>query len=482
MQKFSYWFGPCIAIMVPFFLFILLKIKPSLDLKISIPIEHFYIVSIVAILSTIISLAVGVSGSKLRNINVTFLSLAFISLTEIFALHGLSTPGFILDSSHLPGVAAQLSILFAVFWLWLSSLPSDHPMVLYISRFQKLLVPVWTIFLVGLGALAMMFPHLANIIPVDRDPLKWLITVIVIFLSLNAIFRYMYSYRFTRLPLQLSIIYSTCWLMVSQFIIILGEVWRLSWWLYHFLLLFSMIMMLIGLIRQYASKSSVTMAVKSLFHTNPVERIEACISPSIKALVVATEAKDEYTAGHNFRVALFAIKIGEELGVTPDHLRALAQGGVVHDVGKIQVPDQILNKPGKLTQEERAIIELHSVAGYEMCKRLGFMKEELDIIRHHHEKWDGSGYPDRIKGEQIPLLARILSVADVYDALTSSRSYRNAWTNEEAMSLIEEGKNSHFDPKCVDAWVRVCERDPEVYLYPSKIVVNEEENHSVLQS
>ncbi|MBM7573367.1 HD-GYP domain-containing protein [Aquibacillus albus] len=478
MQKFSYWIGPFIATMVPLSLFIYLKLEPSIDLIISVPKEHFIIVSMVALLSTVISLAVGVSGTKLRNIHVTFLSLAFISLTEIFALHGLATPGFIIDASSLPGVAAQLSILFAVFWLWLSSLSSDHPVVLYISSFQKWLVPVWTIILGVCCVLAMLFPQLANVIPVNQNPLNWLITAMIITLSLHAIIRYMYSYRFSRLPLQLTIVYSTCWLMVSQVIMILGEMWRISWWLYHFLLLFSVIMMLIGLVRQYASKSSVTMAVKSLFHSNPVERIEACISPSIKALVVATEASDEYTAGHNFRVALFALQIAEEMGVTPDQLRALAQGGVVHDVGKLQVPDHILNKPGQLTEEERAMIELHPVTGYEMCKRLGFMKEELDIIRYHHERWDGSGYPDRLKGKEIPFLARILAVADVYDALTSNRSYRKAWTNEAAMKVILEEKGSHFDADCVDAWVRVCQRNPDTYQHLVKNF-NEEESHSV---
>lgn len=444
-----------------------------MDIELVIPRGHFYIVSVVAILSLIVSIAVGISGIRLRNMNVIFLSLAYISLTEMFAVHGLSTPGFIMEASNLPGMAAQLSIVFSAIWLWLSSLPSDHPLVTYLSQWKTLLVPVWTLLLAVVGILFMGFPQLASVIPINQNPIKWFVTIGVIVLVLVSMYRYLQSYRFTQFPLQIAIVYSTSWLITSQIIMVLGELWKISWWLYHFLLLFSVIMMLIGIVRQYAVKSSITMAIKSLFITDPVERIEASISPSIKALVVATEAKDKYTAGHNYRVALFALKIGEEIGLEPEQLRALAHGGVVHDVGKIQVPDQILNKPGKLTDEERAIIERHPVTGEEMCKRLGFMKEELEIIRSHHEKWNGQGYPDKLSGEQIPLLARILAVADVYDALTSSRSYREAWSGEKAMELINEQKGIHFDPNCVEAWARVCERDPETYLYPDKLFAEE---------
>jgi HD-GYP domain-containing protein (c-di-GMP phosphodiesterase class II) len=126
------------------------------------------------------------------------------------------------------------------------------------------------------------------------------------------------------------------------------------------------------------------------------------------------------------------------LGLRPDQLRPLAQGTIVHDVGKIDIPDQILNKPGRLSPEERLVIEMHPVSGYEMCRSLGFMKEELGIIRWHHERWDGGGYPDQLRGEQIPITARIVAVADVYDALTSNRSYRQAMTHQEALAFLNE--------------------------------------------
>lgn len=231
-----------------------------------------------------------------------------------------------------------------------------------------------------------------------------------------------------------------------------------------------MIVMITGLYRQYALKHSLSDAIRALFTTDPIERITNCLSPSVKALIVATESKDRYTAGHNFRVALYALKLAEELRLRPEQLRAVAQGTIIHDIGKIQIPDPILNKPGKLTPGEREVIEKHTVRGYEMCKNLGFMKDELSIIRSHHEKWDGSGYPDQLQGEQIPFMARIVAVADVYDALTSNRAYRTAWSHEEAISFLQKNSGTHFDPSCVEAWIQLCDRDSSVYQYPAMMI------------
>ncbi|MFZ5826210.1 MAG: HD-GYP domain-containing protein, partial [Bacillota bacterium] len=116
---------------------------------------------------------------------------------------------------------------------------------------------------------------------------------------------------------------------------------------------------------------------------------------------------------------------------------------------------------------ERAVIERHPASGHAMGKLLGLMQDELDVIRHHHERYDGTGYPDGLKGEKIPLLARILAVADVYDAVTSHRSYRKAWTHEQAMALILEGSGTQFDPACAGAWARVMSTSPRVERYPA---------------
>lgn len=457
------------SMLVPFLLFEYIRLHPAIDVRLFLPKGHFYVVSSVAFLAVIVAIAVGLAGARLRNIQVTFLSLSFLSLAGVFAVHGLSTPDLLLQATHLPGVTAPLSIILATLWLWMSSLPSDNRWIQFLSRFRRYLLPFWTFLLVASGILAMLHPHLVDFLPLNIHPFNWAVAILTILLNVITQYRFYSSYLYSRFPLQKAIVYSSGWLIVAQLIMLLGKSWHLSWWLYHFLLLAATLMMLVGLVKQYAAKHSLTGAIRALFTTDPVERITNSLSPSVKELIIATEKKDIYTAGHNFRVTLYALKLAEEMRLRPEQLRAVAQGTIIHDVGKIHIPDAILNKPGKLTPEERAVIETHPVKGYEMCRGLGFMKEELEIIRGHHEKWDGTGYPDRLQGNQIPFLARIVAVADVYDALTSTRAYRQAMTHQEAMDFLSRSKGSHFDPECVEAWERVCERNPSFYPYPSDL-------------
>jgi len=438
-----------------------------LDLTVESPSGHFYIVSLVSLLASGIAIAVGVAGAKLRNIKVQILSIAFLTLAAYFLIHGLSTPHFLLHDTKLSPVMSPLSIFLASVWLWLSSLPSDHPWVAFLSRRQDKLLPAWGGFIVASGTALMLRPELVSFIPLKAQPINWTVGSITIALQLIVMYSYYRSYLYSRFPLQISIVYSSGIMIVCQVIIIVGKSWHLSWWLYHVALLVSMLVMVAGLVRQYHTGDSLASSLKALFTSDPVERVTGSISPSIKALTVATERKDPYTAGHNLRVTLYALKIAEEMGLAPDELRAVAQGTIIHDVGKIDVPDAILNKPSRLSPEERYVIERHPLAGYEMCRVLGFMKEELDIIRWHHEKWNGTGYPDGLKGESIPLMARIVAVADVYDALTSSRAYRKAMTHAEAMAIIVDQRGEHFDPACVDAWIRVCDRHPSQIPIPA---------------
>lgn len=456
-----------VSALAPLILYVFLRLDKPLDRQVGTPAGHFYIVSIVSILAMVIAVAAGISATRLRNIKVTFVSLAFISLSEVFAVHGLSTPNFLIKPTHLPDVAAQLAVTLTAIWLWLSSASSDRPLVMWLSRYQKFLVPAWLGILTLGGAIALIHPDLIDWIPLDRHPLKWPMLIITMLLTLPAARRYWVSYRYSQFPFQLAVTYSMLWLAVAQIIMTTGDMWHISWWIYHFLLLFATLVTIVGIMQQFATGESLGEAVRGLFKVDPIASLEDGISPSIRALVIATEARDTYTAGHNFRVAFYALRIAEEMGLNPSAVRMLAQGGIVHDVGKIQVPDSILNKPGALTPEERSVIERHPVTGYEMCKRLGFMNEELGVIRHHHERWDGQGYPDRLKEEGIPILARILAVADVYDALTSSRAYREAWSHEEAMKFLNEHAGTQFDTDCVQAWNKVNEAGLQIERYPS---------------
>jgi response regulator RpfG family c-di-GMP phosphodiesterase len=183
------------------------------------------------------------------------------------------------------------------------------------------------------------------------------------------------------------------------------------------------------------------------------ENIYENLFSTLYAFVEAIEARDPYTKQHSASVSGYAMSIARKNGCSQEEIAKLNISGNLHDIGKIGIPDSILLKPGQLTDDEYKIIKKHPVIGSNIIGHLGMWTDEQEIIRHHHERFDGKGYPDSLKGEEIPLLARILSVADVYDALTTDRSYRQRMTGNIAVEIIKENAGSQFDPKVVDVFL-----------------------------
>ena len=178
-------------------------------------------------------------------------------------------------------------------------------------------------------------------------------------------------------------------------------------------------------------------------YTDELERAESVVF----ALARGLEGKHPYTEGHCERLSEYSVRLGERIDLPPDQITALRRAGIVHDVGKVAVPDAILLKPGPLTPEEWAIMRQHPVVGERICAPLKSFRWVLPIIRHHHERLDGSGYPEGLKGEQIPLTARVLQIVDVYDALATERPYKRPLSPEESMATMEqEVQKGWWDP------------------------------------
>jgi putative nucleotidyltransferase with HDIG domain len=178
---------------------------------------------------------------------------------------------------------------------------------------------------------------------------------------------------------------------------------------------------------------------------------------TVRALSNAVEARDAYTGKHAERVARYAIEIGRELGLPRPDAPEIEFGFLLHDIGKLAVPDSILFKPGPLTAEERALMSRHTIVGAEIMRDIEFLAEASKVVRSHHERWDGGGYPDGLAGEGIPLTARVFAVADVFDALTTKRPYRAALSFEEAQEMILAESGTHFDPDIVAAFERIAD-------------------------
>lgn len=189
------------------------------------------------------------------------------------------------------------------------------------------------------------------------------------------------------------------------------------------------------------------------------EKLEKAYLDSIQTLRYTVEAKDPYTRGHSDRVSEFSVLIGENLNMSEEDLKTLRVGGLFHDIGKIGIPDSILLKESKLTDDEYSQIKNHPSIGAHILCNAEVFKDIIPIVKHHHERYDGNGYPGKLKGEEIPFMARIAAVADTFDAMTSKRTYRNALDIEVVKSEIERCSGTQFDPQIAKVFLDILNND-----------------------
>ncbi len=187
------------------------------------------------------------------------------------------------------------------------------------------------------------------------------------------------------------------------------------------------------------------------------KRLEEISDETVRTLAFAIDAKDRYTNGHSFRVAVYAVALAEKLGWTREEIHTLRWEGLLHDIGKIGVPDAVLNKPGRLTQEEFEIIKSHTTLGGSILESCRSLQGASDVARCHHERYDGRGYPSGLKGAEIPLHARIVAIADAYDAMHSDRIYRKGLSHEVIRSELEKGRGTQFDPELLPLFLELFE-------------------------
>jgi putative nucleotidyltransferase with HDIG domain len=195
-------------------------------------------------------------------------------------------------------------------------------------------------------------------------------------------------------------------------------------------------------------------------NTRLLERIQESYLKTITTLAMVIDARDHYTKRHSENVTRYSLMIAKEMGLGADQTDLIKRAALLHDIGKIGIRDDILLKPSRLTQEDYAQIKTHPVIGDEIVKSLPFLKDVSKLVRHHHERYDGKGYPDNIVGESIEFGARILAVADTFDAMTTDRPYRKRLSLDEARAELMSNKSTQFDPRIVDTFLKVIEKNP----------------------
>ncbi len=227
-----------------------------------------------------------------------------------------------------------------------------------------------------------------------------------------------------------------------------------------FALLWALLVLLVRGASAMLTRQTVQLRKRSKDLMAAYAKLEESSLEAIESLNATVEAKDPYTAGHSLRVQRIAVAIGEELDLPKNRLDPLRLGALFHDIGKLAVPDAVLTKPAELTDEEFEVIKRHSEDGARIVEKFSPLRLSVPIIQHHHERWDGTGYPEGLANEEIPLEASIVGLADAWDAMTTDRPYHRALTLQEAFAQVREGRGTQFAPAVVDAFFAAQRRRP----------------------
>jgi HD-GYP domain-containing protein (c-di-GMP phosphodiesterase class II) len=425
-----------------------------------VPYQHFYLVSTVSLLAALVAGALAVTTIQTGLYRVLFLCLGFMSMGAIFAVHGLTTPGILVPNlfARFAGSAVALSAYLSLAVPGVFFAASYAPGMARLERRLPFWPAGWLVLfvtaaLVAYGAIAIKTWILAEL-PYSVPPYSTGLAIASIALFFLAAAGQARTYRLTRLESQASLIAAFVLLAEGMAAMVLFPVWSWGWWYYHLLMLAAVALAVRALIVERARGKSFRSIVEAALHLEVSVAAEEFDVEAVAALVAAVEVKDRETHGHNRRVAEICVQIGRELGMTASELRTLARSGLLHDVGKLGIPDAILHKQGPLSDVEWVAMKTHPEIGLRILQRCGHFKRELLAVLYHHERIDGSGYPHGLAGEAIPIEARIVAVADTYDVLTSDRPYRPARREAEARAIIEAEAGGHLDQRMVAALLR----------------------------
>lgn len=420
---------------------------------------HFAGVGFSAVAATAAALALTLVGARRGDARTVLLGTAFSVMAALLALHGLATPGILVPFNGLVGLtgAATLPVGGAV--LALSALPAlRRP-----SRVRPLLGLQGALLagVAGLGVAGMLRPAAVPDVPEPGDPLALgVLGAATVFYGV-LLLRTLKTFLLTRRRADLAVVIGIGWLAAAVPPALLFRYWDLGWWLGHGFELLGIVLVGIPVAADLHRGAQSRPLAGDLRAAELVAEEEAFLGPSVRALTLRLAEKDTYTEEHTRRVALRAVQVGEELGLAPHRLRDLAIGGLLHDIGKLAVPDSILKKPAPLTEDEYAVVCRHPEWGRRLLGELGFAEQVRRLVHDHHERLGGDGYPRGLSAAELDLDTRILAACDVYDALISPRVYRPAWSHEQAVALLREQAGSGFDPRCVAALERVLRRERE---------------------
>jgi hypothetical protein len=421
----------------------------------TVPNVHFYAVSATALLCAGLAVVLGVAGIRRRDRRSAAIGAGFTVMAAMLAIHGLSTPGFLIGPGYYAavGVSGALAVPLggAVILAALLSQPRSRGHVRDLVYLQAGVVAA----ALALGSFALLAPEAVPSIPVALRPLVWWIVganaLIYGALALRALRKFQLTHRIG----DLAVVAGLAWLAIAVATYLLSPVWSIGFWAGHLLELGAFVIIATALASDLARATPSRSLRSEIDVSSVVTEEEELLGAWVARLLQRLAVKDTSTREHTRRVAQLAVQVGQELGLRGGRLRGLAVAALLHDVGKLQVPDAILCKAAPLTPAEFAVIKRHPSDGADLLGHIGGFADEAPLVRGHHERLDGSGYPDGLRGDELSLEVRILGVCDVYDALTSERVYRRAFTQPQALTILDQGRNTAFDPDVIEALARV---------------------------
>ncbi|GAB4320637.1 MAG: hypothetical protein Kow0010_00540 [Dehalococcoidia bacterium] len=450
-----------LAVVSPMIAFVAMRSVDGWDPAIMTPAGHFYVVSAAAMASATIGVSLLVGVSSLRQTRTVFLALGFVAIALIFATHGLGTPGFIVPAGprYLAPVSISpaLSSMAGALFVAVSALPT-RALPRRLDGWSLWMVAGTVALLAGYVVVSLARPQTWDWLAGRDSWQSWLAAATLMLLAFSA-WRYWQAWQLTRFPGQAAMVVALALLGQAQLSMHYGQPWHLSWWLYHVLLLAAFVVLLGGWGMEARRAKSLVLFSRALALRDQLDRVQLTRPESLAALEEAMDYKDTHTREHMGRVAAYAAAIARELGCDDDTVALAETAGRIHDIGKIAVPDAVLFKPGALTEREFAQMKGHTERGAHIARKSEALAPVADIVRAHHERWDGRGYPDGRRGDDIPLAARIVAVADTFDALTSPRAYRAARTVDQAVAELHRVAGSQLDPVCVAAFLAWLERE-----------------------
>jgi len=429
------------------------------DIKVSFTgTTHFYAVGFSALVAAAAAVGLTLIGAKRADTRTVIVGTAFAVMASLLALHGFATPGVIVDGYGVTAITGGATLPAGAVVLLLSVAPL--PRALSTVRALLVLQAVLLVLVIGLGVAALVWPSLLPAVPAPRSAPAIALLVVGLLAYALLSWRALRTFLLTRRALDLVVVVGLVWLGTALVPALTMDYTQLGWWMGHELELDGILLVGLAVAIDLARAAQSRPLAGDLRGSDLVAWEDIFLGSHVRALTVRLADKDAYTELHTRRVALLAVQVGEAMGLSAGRLRTLAIGGLVHDIGKLSVPDAILKKPAALDDDEYEVIQCHPVWGDRLLSELGgFSQAVRNLVRDHHERLDGTGYPGGRTAQELDLDTRILAVCDVYDALISKRVYRDAWSHEQAMELLRREAGIAFDERCVDALARVIERE-----------------------